>query len=135
MWKRCPEGAVFNLSNSFCSAGLDFHRYNFQSAFIQIKAANELVNTDGSVGFAGHTNWRMPNVKEMFSIIENCGGSSSGVHNGQVFLGGGHYAPSFWTSTPSMYSSSANWIFRQNELEQNIFGNPMSLLLVRDLGN
>ena len=55
MWKRCPEG----LSGSDCSEGT-VNKYTWQAA-LQQAATTEL---------AGYTDWRVPNIKELTSLVE-----------------------------------------------------------------
>lgn len=58
MWKQCLEGKSGN-----CTEG-DLSLLSWQQALESV----EEVNTNG--GFAGYTDWRLPNVKELESIIE-----------------------------------------------------------------
>ena len=59
MWKKCLEGA----SGDSCEEGLVGY-FTWQAALQQI----ETVNTGG--GFAGHSDWRFPNIRELISIVE-----------------------------------------------------------------
>ncbi len=59
MWKRCPEGQ----SGSDCAEG-NASLYNWQEALQQ----SEIINTTG--GFSGYMDWRLPNIKELQSIVE-----------------------------------------------------------------
>ena len=60
MWKQCSEG----LSGTGCVAGAA-QTFTWQGALQQA----QIVNNSG--GFAGFTDWRLPNIKELSSIIEN----------------------------------------------------------------
>ncbi len=60
MWKKCSEGQSNNSSCSGTAASFS----NWQ----QILQRPGIVNTSG--GFAGYTDWRLPNVKELRSIVE-----------------------------------------------------------------
>lgn len=69
LWKRCREGATLNnngtLSNftdDTCSSGAA--KEGWQVALQRV----ENVNSTG--GFAGYTDWRLPNIKELNSIVE-----------------------------------------------------------------
>jgi len=59
MWKQCSEG----LSGVNCATGA-VAIYTWQGA---LQAAQTL---NAGVGFAGFTDWRVPNIKELDSIVE-----------------------------------------------------------------
>jgi uncharacterized repeat protein (TIGR02543 family) len=59
MWKRCAEGQTWNASD--CTGIAIFFDWLGALAW----AANST--------FAGYTDWRLPNVKELQSIVETCG--------------------------------------------------------------
>jgi hypothetical protein len=58
MWKQCSEGQ----SGTGCAIG-GASSYNWQSALQQSQTVN-------NTGFAGYKDWRLPNVKELRSIVE-----------------------------------------------------------------
>ena len=58
MWKRCAEG----LSGATCATG----------AATTVTWSNALATAESS-SFAGFTDWRLPNLKELHSIVETCG--------------------------------------------------------------
>lgn len=58
IWKQCLEGLTDN-----CTVGEKLS-LNWQQALEQV----ETVNANG--GFAGHSDWRLPNPKEVMSIME-----------------------------------------------------------------
>lgn len=60
MWKQCSEG----LSGSDCGTGTR-SRYSAQSAL------NYVTNLNSADGFAGHKDWRVPNIKELNSILDH----------------------------------------------------------------
>lgn len=60
MWKKCSEGAT----NEDCSFPDDIV-YNWQQALQQA----EMVNSTG--GFGGFSDWRLPNIKELSSLVEH----------------------------------------------------------------
>lgn len=63
MWKRCSEGQ----SGNDCAAG----SAEFFSWSQALQRAQTLNN---SSGFAGHRDWRVPNIKELWSLVElQCG--------------------------------------------------------------
>lgn len=60
MWKKCSEGQ----SGDDCGTGSP-SRYNWGQALQQAQEIND------SGGFAGYRDWRLPNIKELYSIVEN----------------------------------------------------------------
>ena len=63
MWKQCAEGQTWNGSTCINSAT----PVTWANALLQAKNAN----------FDNHTDWRLPNKKELESILESCGYSPS----------------------------------------------------------
>jgi hypothetical protein len=90
MWKKCSEG----LSGADCSTG-SANTYTWQGALA----------LNGS-SFAGKSDWRLPNIKELSSLTAlNCYNPSI---NETVFPN----TPSsyFWSSSPYASSSSRAWL-------------------------
>ena len=58
MWKKCSEGQT-GLECSGDAAG-----FTLQEALNNVQSLNK------SGGFAGYKDWRVPNIKELFSIVE-----------------------------------------------------------------
>lgn len=69
MWKRCPEGFSYDNTSKACSAVAgQSSLYPWETALTTLpKAANE---ENGRLGFANKTGWRLPNIKELHSIVE-----------------------------------------------------------------
>ena len=80
MWKRCGEGQSWN--GSTCTGSASTHYW---------ADALTLARTSS---FAGQTDWRLPNLKELRSLVEEC--RSNPAINDTVF-----------PTTPSSYISSA----------------------------
>lgn len=59
MWKRCVEG----FTGADCRSG-----DTLQSTFVATVEYIDALNEGG--GFAGYNDWRLPNVKELRSIVE-----------------------------------------------------------------
>lgn len=59
MWKQCSEG---QSTTPPCDIGTAVE-YTWQEALAQAKTVN-------SAGFAGHDDWRLPNHKELSSLVE-----------------------------------------------------------------
>ncbi|OOZ38542.1 hypothetical protein BOW53_15155 [Solemya pervernicosa gill symbiont] len=60
MWKQCSEG--LSTTTTACDTG-GSATYGWQSALGQAWTVN-------GVGFAGNNDWRLPNLKELASIVE-----------------------------------------------------------------
>ncbi len=90
VWKRCSEGQTYNSQSRNCEGEARLFVPNEALAF------EENINNNG---FAGHTDWRVPNVKELSSIVEpSCVNPAINI---VIFRN----TPSdhFWSSTPSGY--------------------------------
>ena len=61
-WKRCAEGQTWDASASACSGTAA--SYTWQQALVHAQSLNS------SGGFAGKTDWRLPNSKELSTIVE-----------------------------------------------------------------
>ncbi|CAK0750061.1 conserved hypothetical protein [Gammaproteobacteria bacterium] len=100
MWKRCSEGQSWsnNCSNPAQS-------YTWQQALQVVKSHND------AGGFAGQTDWRLPNVKELSSIIEErCYEPSI---NNSLFPGTS--ASGFWSASAyAGYSDTAWYVLFSN---------------------
>jgi hypothetical protein len=59
MWKKCLEG----VSGSYCESGIAT-AFTWQTALQRPRVINN------SSGFAGYRDWRLPNIKELRSIVE-----------------------------------------------------------------
>jgi len=63
-WKQCTEGQTYSADTSTCSGTAD--TYNWQQALQRAQAVNQ--GKGGNA--AGYNDWRVPNVKELRSIVE-----------------------------------------------------------------
>ncbi len=87
MWKVCSEGQSW--SNGSCLSTPEFVN--------DWSEALGKVQTQNATGYAGFSNWRLPNIKELLSIVEfKCHNPSI---NETVF--GATPAEMYWTSTHS----------------------------------
>lgn len=98
MWKVCSEGQTWNNSDGSCTGTASTH--NWQAAL----HIPQTLNAGG--GFAGETDWRLPNVKELKSIVElKC---SAPAINATIFnsTAVGYYR----SSSPSAVNSDGAWV-------------------------
>lgn len=93
MWKQCSEGQ----GGTDCAGSATI--YNWQSALQQAQSLN------ASGGFAGFTDWRLPNVKELRSLVEEA------CYDPSINEARFPNTPSmaFWSSSASAYNSSHAW--------------------------
>ena len=107
MWKQCTEG----LTGVGCQTG-SAQTFTWADALVHAEAST----------FAGYTDWRLPNVKELSSLVEDCG--TSPAINTNRFPN----TPSigrFWSGSPhatfgrawavSFYGGGAGGSFRSYE--------------------
>ena len=90
MWKKCLEG----VSGNNCETGTPDN-------FTWKKALQQPIIVNSSDGFAGHTDWRLPNINELVSLVEEqC---SDPAINLNLFPN----TPSWyvWSSSPSVDNS------------------------------
>jgi hypothetical protein len=95
MWKQCLEGR----SGAGCASG-SVAGFTWQDALQRPGVVN------GGGGFAGHTDWRLPNINELRSIVEEqCYGPAINL---AVFPND----PSsvVWSSSPYASYSNYAWI-------------------------
>ncbi len=107
-WMRCSLGQSWAATT--CS-GSALNLTQWRDALQLVRAVNlgeSNADGDGAPGFAGHTDWRMPNIKELSSLHEAC--RRNPAINDQVFpnapVQGVH-----WTSTTVHGSAVVAWFF------------------------
>lgn len=96
MWKVCPEGSDWD-NGTTCTDG--DAGYTWQESLQHVSGLNS------SGGFAGYSDWRLPNIKELLSIVEDqCHLTAINV---DIFNAGALelYYGVFWSSTPSIRNS------------------------------
>ena len=90
MWKRCAQG----LSGASCATG----------TATQLNWSGALTATVADTT-AGHADWRLPNKKELESIVESCGNDPA--INQTLFPA--TPTGSFWSGSPQFSNPSAAW--------------------------
>lgn len=105
IWKKCTEGYRWDASSNTCLASDGtLVQFNWREA---LELAHK---TNSSGGFAGAVNWRLPNIKELSSIIENaCYGPAINLN---VFPS--TPAGIFWSATPYIGGNEYAWSVRFN---------------------
>ncbi|HRH75727.1 MAG TPA: DUF1566 domain-containing protein [Cellvibrionaceae bacterium] len=94
IWQRCTAGFVWDMANNRCTISLGASISTWSAALSSARL-NRL---------GGFSNWRLPNKKELASLIEySC---TQPAINSRIFPN----TPSgyFWTSTPVNYADSFN---------------------------
>jgi hypothetical protein len=114
MWKVCTQGQIWQTSTEGiegeegeegtgqCVAGEQVGKYNWQQAL----AIPDSVNTTG--GYATYTDWRLPNINELFSIVENA--CLNNAINETIF--NNILTMNYWSSSPDAYTDSNAWTVR-----------------------
>ena len=122
MWKRCAEGQTWNGSSSTCTGnGTTFLWAD------ALKAAN-------NAAFGGHTDWRLPNIMELQSIVENCG---YGPAINQTAFPANPTSLSatspFWSSSSTVADPSRAWLvyFGDGETQNGLKNGDIFVRLVR----
>lgn len=119
-WKLCAEGQTWNAEDGSCVGG--GLTYTWSEA-LQVPST---LNVSG--GYAGYNDWRLPNIKELRSLVETqC---HSPAINDTVF----NHSPAltFVTSTPSVvdgYVTVVNFLNGEDETGRRYL--PFYLRLVR----
>lgn len=117
MWKQCPEGR----SGADCLTG-GSNTMNWANALAAANTAN-------AAQFAGYNDWRLPNKKELDSIVEFCGYSPA--INRTVFPN--TPALPFWSASSYFSDFNRAWfvIFVNGADGANNKGDPFAVRLVR----
>ncbi len=101
-WMRCPVGMTWEKEQAKCTGSAQKH--SWQSALLTTQAINDVNGNHSLHQFAGVEKWRMPNIKELVSLIERA--CHSPALNGTVFgdaytVEQGDLAGYIWSNTPN----------------------------------
>ena len=122
MWKQCSEGQ--STTTSPCDTGA-LATYTWQGALQRAEA----LNSGG--GFAGYTDWRLPNRNELASLVDRqCWSPAINTNLFPVTTGFPHY----WSSSPDASNSGGAWyvtFYRGNVSSGGPGSNTRSVRLVR----
>jgi Protein of unknown function (DUF1566) len=119
-WAKCADGK----SGAACDVGF-LQSVGWQNALARVVAAN-------AASFLGHSDWRMPNIKELESIVENCG--LNPAINQVVFPGAAQDLSSqYWSSTLDVQTVGKVWyvLFGEGATSTNFRFSLYALRLVR----
>jgi hypothetical protein len=89
MWKKCVEG----LSGTSCQTGAWVESFTWSQALARAEEST----------FAGYSDWRLPSVKELSSLVETCKWTAI---NTNFFHQPWHFEA--WSSSPSA-SGGGTW--------------------------
>ncbi|TAG77465.1 MAG: DUF1566 domain-containing protein [Betaproteobacteria bacterium] len=117
VWDRC----VLGLSGGGCATG-SAQTFTWDAALAAAATAN-------SAAFKGHTDWRVPNIKELLSLVEHC--RFSPAINELVFPGTTNLK--IWSASPINLATSSAWTvdFSDGSGSDYDRGNALSVRLVR----
>ncbi len=120
MWMRCALGQTWDSQQGTCTGNAA--TYTWQEALAAAQTQNQ-------AGFAGYSDWRLPNYRELTSITRmRC---RDPAINATVFPD----TPSneFWTSTPVSANPGAGWAVSFNTGQTGYLGfnNTFDVRLVR----
>ncbi len=126
MWKRCPEG--FNYSNNSCTSAT-INSYSWANA---LKVPVDTNINGYPAGSVNYKNWRMPNIKELQSIVEErC---YNPAINFSIFPFSS--VSKVWSNSPSdiLGENKKTWYidFLYGEMLERLRGESLGVRLVRD---
>lgn len=96
IWRRCPEGMVWSSGTSNCTGAATV--YTHESALTRAKAAAIASSPKA---------WRLPNIKELFSISQL--GLSSGPFIDVAAFPSTPILVRFWSSSPYLNNLDFTW--------------------------
>ena len=119
MWKRCPEGLPGPGCDAYGAAGSGFDyaalAYSWQGALQRVQTVNASVDPDINPG--GHGDWRLPNIKELASIVEracvnpalNLGVFPGDFKDRTLDTETGRTDVRLWSASPAVADGSSAW--------------------------
>lgn len=92
MWQRCPFGLSWDSQTKTCAG-------EGEQGGATYKNWSEALNDTAELNFAGHDDWRLPNVNELRSLLE---WSCENFAINATFFPITHQETSYWSSTTMM---------------------------------
>lgn len=129
MWKQCAEGQTWG--NGGCYGSATSVPWGPNPAYPQYKEFSALGLAKAS-NFAGYKDWRLPNIKELRSLVEEC--QATPAINQNIFPNTPGYSY-FWSSTPHNSVGDSAWYVWFNDGSSGAnprWGVGFSVRLVRD---
>lgn len=116
VWKRCLEGQTW--TGQTCTGAAI--RYTFDQA----------TALTGKESFAGHNDWRLPNIRELLSIVDD---TVSGNAIDRVAFPSGNVSLIWWSSSPDANGTTHAWnvYFNDGYSYSSFRNNSYSARLVR----
>jgi len=99
MWMRCAIGQAWDSNNQTCTGTAT--TFTWQDALNKVQT----LDSSSSSGFAGYKDWRLPNERELTSLVRYA--CSDPAINEAAFPA--TPSVSFWTSTPVASSYGLGW--------------------------
>ena len=120
MWMRCAVGQTWDATQKTCTG---------TAAAFTWKAALAEVQTVNGTGYAGYQDWRLPNLRELTSLVRYA------CPDPAINLNAFPATPSmvFWTSTPVASSYGLGWgvDFKTGQAYFNAYTKIFPIRLVR----
>lgn len=119
MWKVCSEGQIWS----------DYACIGSASTFTWLEALQHINGFNVGGGYATHLDWRMPNAKELQTLVEyRC---SAPAINETAFPST-PFAP-FWSNSPAVDNDKSWYVeFNTGQLNKALRTNSYHIRLVRD---
>jgi len=103
VWDRCSLGQTWNNDTNHCDFAVN--TYTWKNALKDVKIRNDTT-------YLGFNDWRLPNKKELESIIENCGHNPAINQTIFPYMASSDYwsaSSDYWSSSSYMSNTTLAW--------------------------